>query len=333
MPASGYPVLTWSYTPSPTVTLHPGAHGSITGANSGTDYVVTLTNGAAFPAVTVNAAAGWTFTGWTPATPATVTGDFVATAQYSPSSGSFERWLSEHSISGDPATLFRQHRAGDGLPYGHAYAFGSNLPTDGPAQKIIVVNGRPVFEIPAQDEATLPDVGLHVRGSTDLVDWTLPVIQVEGAAAGRVRYQLDGLPTRKAFFKLEAEWTSNSDFPAWLSDHGLSGDPAVLFRQDRNGDGVPNGIEYACGGNLPADTPLLKMRMVNGHPVVETPAQDAATSTHAVLRVFGSTDLIHWTLPVAPAADTTGKPANRDWHEPEGPLPPNAFFRLEAELK
>jgi hypothetical protein len=91
----------------------------------------------------------------------------VATAQYSPSSGSFERWLSEHSISGDPATLFRQHRAGDGLPYGHAYAFGSNLPTDGPAQKILVVNGRQVLEIPAQDAATLSYVGLRVLGSTN----------------------------------------------------------------------------------------------------------------------------------------------------------------------
>ena len=66
-----------------TVTLHPGEHGSIAGANSGTDYVVTVTNGAAFPAVTVNADAGWTFTGvWNPPAPATVTNDFEATAQY-----------------------------------------------------------------------------------------------------------------------------------------------------------------------------------------------------------------------------------------------------------
>ncbi|MEI6607603.1 MAG: SUMF1/EgtB/PvdO family nonheme iron enzyme, partial [Verrucomicrobiota bacterium] len=65
-----------------TVTLHPGAHGSIAGANSGTDYVTTVSNGAAFPAVTVNPAAGYTFTGWSPSAPATVTADFEATAQY-----------------------------------------------------------------------------------------------------------------------------------------------------------------------------------------------------------------------------------------------------------
>ena len=63
-----------------TVTLHPGAHGSIAGANAGSNYVVTVTNGAAFPAVAVNAAAGWTFTGWSPPAPATVTSDFEATA-------------------------------------------------------------------------------------------------------------------------------------------------------------------------------------------------------------------------------------------------------------
>ena len=41
-----------------TITLHPGAHGNIAEANSGSNYVVSVTNGAAFPAVTVNPAAG-----------------------------------------------------------------------------------------------------------------------------------------------------------------------------------------------------------------------------------------------------------------------------------
>ena len=65
-----------------TVTLHPGDHGSIAGANSGSNYVVTVTNGAAFPPVTVNAAAGWSFAGWNPPAPATVTTNFEATAVY-----------------------------------------------------------------------------------------------------------------------------------------------------------------------------------------------------------------------------------------------------------
>jgi len=43
---------------------------------------VTVTNGAAFPAATVTANEGWTFTGWSPELPATVTANFETTAQY-----------------------------------------------------------------------------------------------------------------------------------------------------------------------------------------------------------------------------------------------------------
>jgi len=65
-----------------TVTLHPGDHGSIAEANSGADYVVSLTNGAAFPSVTVTPDAGYSVTGWSPSAPATLTNDFEATAVY-----------------------------------------------------------------------------------------------------------------------------------------------------------------------------------------------------------------------------------------------------------
>ena len=71
-----------THTVTHTVTLHPGAHGSITGANSGTDYVTSVAHGAVFPAVTIIPAAGYTFSGWNPTTPDTVTADFTATAQY-----------------------------------------------------------------------------------------------------------------------------------------------------------------------------------------------------------------------------------------------------------
>jgi hypothetical protein len=51
--------------------------------------------------------------------------------------------------------------------------------------------------------------------------------------------------------------------------------------------------------------------------------------------LVGSGDLKSgaWTLPLAPATDTTGKPANCDWFEVLGSDPPHAFFRLEAVLK
>jgi len=76
--------VTWS-TENPTthiVTLHPGDHGSIAEANSGEDYVVTVSHGAAFPIVTVTPDANWIFADWSPTAPATITNDFEATAAY-----------------------------------------------------------------------------------------------------------------------------------------------------------------------------------------------------------------------------------------------------------
>jgi hypothetical protein len=78
---------------------------------------------------------------------------------------------------------------------------------------------------------------------------------------------------------------------------------------------------------------LLKIRSVNGRTVLEIPVQDAATLPYVNLRVLGSTDLVHWSLVVIPAADTTGMPANRLWYLPVGPSLQQAFFKLEAELK
>ncbi len=64
------------------ITLHPGDHGSISNANSGSSYVTNVAHGAAFPAVQVIPNAGWTFTGWNPAAPETVTSNLTATAGY-----------------------------------------------------------------------------------------------------------------------------------------------------------------------------------------------------------------------------------------------------------
>ena len=194
----------WKEQTSHIVTLHPGGHGSISEANSSIDYVKMVTNGAAFPAVTVTPVAGYTFTGWTPAAPVTVTNDFEATAEYSPSPGSFNQWLADLALVGDPAAQFRQDRNGDGMPNGVEYAFGANWQPGKALQQIRVVNGRSVFELPEQDASTLPYVDLRILGSTNLIDWTLPISQVAGAAPGSVWYQLDGPPTKKAFFKLEA---------------------------------------------------------------------------------------------------------------------------------
>lgn len=122
-------------------------------------------------------------------------------------------------------------------------------------------------------------------------------------------------------------------FALWAHEQGLIGDLAVLFTQDRNNDGILNGAEYTFGANHKPGDPLLTIRKINGRMVVETPLQKASTLPYVVLRVLGSTNLIDWTLPVVPVSDTTGKPDNRDWHEPQGPFPDNAFFCVEAVLK
>jgi hypothetical protein len=74
----------------------------------------------------------------------------------------------------------------------------------------------------------------------------------------------------------------------------------------------------------------MSVRSVNGHLVVETPEQDAATLSYVDVVVLGSTNLIDWTLPMAPSA---GNPTGRSWYEPVG-IPKNkSFFRLKVNMK
>jgi len=122
-------------------------------------------------------------------------------------------------------------------------------------------------------------------------------------------------------------------FSQWLSDEGLAGDPIERLREICPQSGMPRGFRYTFGSSLPPERPLLNIRMVNGRPVVETPRQNILTMPFIDVRVIGSTNLTDWTLPIRPAQDISGKPADTDWHEPDGPPLDKAFFRLEAELK
>lgn len=132
---------------------------------------------------------------------------------------------------------------------------------------------------------------------------------------------------------INAQYLPMTGFALWADRHGLAGDASALFGQINPSTDRFYGFEYAFGTNLPPNALPLKLRIVNGRPVVEAPAQDAATLPYVDLRVVGSTNLTDWTLPVEPASDTTGKPADRAWYESEGVPPGQAFFKLEAELK
>ncbi len=123
-------------------------------------------------------------------------------------------------------------------------------------------------------------------------------------------------------------------FQQWLNENDLHGDATELFGQTCPLLGITHGFRYAFGENLmPTGGPLLNIRNVNGRPVVETPSQDDATLPYVDVYVRGSTNLADWTLPLRPSVDHQGKAADRDWVEPDGATPPNAYFRLEAELK
>jgi len=67
--------------------------------------------------------------------------------------------------------------------------------------------------------------------------------------------------------------------------------------------------------------------------VIETPALDPASAAHVSVQVLGSTKLADWTIPVAPAQDTTGQPPYCEWYEPKGVLPAKMFFIMKVELK
>ena len=125
-------------------------------------------------------------------------------------------------------------------------------------------------------------------------------------------------------------------FEHWAAAHNLKGDVSEMFSLDRDGDGVANAFEYTFGTNRAVGDPLILIRMVNGHPVVETPKQDTETLPYVDLTLKGCTNLPclsgSWLLPIFPALDTEGKSANRDWYETQG-APPKAFFKLEATLK
>jgi hypothetical protein len=125
-------------------------------------------------------------------------------------------------------------------------------------------------------------------------------------------------------------------FALWMQSKGLfTSDPETVLQNDRDGDGVANGFEYAFGSNWISGQAVLNILFVNGNPVVEVPKQDADTIPYVNLLLIGCTNLLcapdYWTLPVELSTNGLGKPANRDWYEPNG-SPSNAFFRLKATL-
>jgi hypothetical protein len=120
----------------------------------------------------------------------------------------FALWTSNLGLSGNQPELFVQDRNHDGVANAFEYAFGTNLPLSSLLLNIRFVNGKAIVEVPQQDEATLPYVDVRVRGSTNLLDWTLPMIpaiDTTGKPSSKSWHEPQGTTPEKAFFKLEAE--------------------------------------------------------------------------------------------------------------------------------
>jgi hypothetical protein len=120
----------------------------------------------------------------------------------------FALWSETLGIHGNIYDLFMQDRNHDGIANGFEYAFGTNLPLSSLLLNIRFVNGKTIVEIPKQDDATLPYVDVRVKGSTNLLDWTLPMIpaiDTTGKPSYRSWHEPEGTTPSKAFFKLEAE--------------------------------------------------------------------------------------------------------------------------------
>jgi len=166
------------------------------------------------------------------------------------------------------------------------------------------------------------------------------IVLGEGAHSLRWEYWKDesGAASADACWVDSVVWIStlSNGFDIWTHMHGLDGARDVLFSQDRDGDGVANGLEYAFGTNWTSGQVLMNIRLIDGEPVVEVPKQDTGTVSFVEVMLRGCTNLPGtldgWVLPILPSPASAGKPDNRDWFVPEG-LPPKAFFRIEAILR
>ncbi len=123
-------------------------------------------------------------------------------------------------------------------------------------------------------------------------------------------------------------------FAAWLQRHAPGVDPATGFTEIDPHRGYAYGLLYAFGDHFPSNAVLMQVRLVNGGPVIDIPAQDELTLDGAEVLLQGTTNLPSgdWSGLLAPAPDTTGMPPNRRWWVAVGD-PLQFFGRIQVQQK
>jgi hypothetical protein len=152
--------------------------------------------------------------------------------------------------------------------------------------------------------------------------FTVTATHAADASDGRKAYAFD-------VFRLHR----SEGFEAWAQQQGERGTEEDF--ECIGPDGVAQAFSYAFGDNLKTNESLFCLRIQNGKPVFDLPEQDVLAETYVNVSIHGCTNLNDradaCSIEVQPAADTTGKPAHRQWLEPDGITPESMFFWLEAE--
>lgn len=148
----------------------------------------------------------------------------------------------------------------------------------------------------------------------------------EGNARGGYGIFIDDLT-------ITSDYPLPASFSAWAQVRCPGSTASSAFLLDRDGDGVPNGFEYAFGTNWTPGTPLLLMRLVSGLPTVEIPTPMPEATVYVRIAVERSADLLGgvWQTNGIHPIGSNAKPANRDWLQLDAP-DPNAVFRLHGLL-
>jgi uncharacterized repeat protein (TIGR02543 family) len=119
----------------------------------------------------------------------------------------FGTWASRNGLpSSDLPGLFGTVSPVSGAAYGFEYAFGTNMQSS-VLLNIRCIDGRCIIETPIQDGLSLPYVNISILGSTNLVEWTLPITpsaDLMGKPANCNWHEPSAL-SPSAFFKLKAE--------------------------------------------------------------------------------------------------------------------------------